>query len=60
MSGVNEVQQRLPPPYTNRFGTKPGPDYRRCTATAKTTGTRCRAAAIDGSDTCPQHREDAA
>ncbi len=47
---------KTPPPYTNRWGTKPGPDFRRCQADTKK-GQQCRAAAQKGSEFCDAHKQ---
>jgi hypothetical protein len=44
----------LSPPYTNRWGAIPGPDYRRCKGTTQK-GEQCRRGAIRGHDYCPMH-----
>ncbi len=46
----------LKPPYTNKWGCTPGPDYRQCAATTKS-GVRCRRGARRGHDTCDQHAD---
>jgi hypothetical protein len=44
----------LEPPFTNRWGTKPVPDYRRCQGITKA-GTQCRRAKRRFHVTCEQH-----
>lgn len=51
---TNLHETTISPPYTNRWGTKPGPTYRRCQATTKK-GDQCRACASEGKDVCWQH-----
>lgn len=45
----------IQPPYTNRWGCTPGPEYKRCTNTTAS-GAQCRRGAERGHDTCRQHR----
>lgn len=45
---------KTPPPYTNRWGTTPGPDFRRCQGDTKK-GEQCRRAAEKGRDRCQAH-----
>jgi hypothetical protein len=45
----------IDPPYTNRWGKKPGPNYRRCQGTTKL-GEQCRRGAEHGHETCRPHR----
>jgi hypothetical protein len=45
----------LLPPYTNRFGTKPGVNYVQCKAVTEK-GNTCRMCAQKGLDFCATHQ----
>lgn len=47
-------EMKTPPPYTNRWGTKPGPNFRRCQANTKK-GAQCRRSAERREDYCSIH-----
>ena len=48
--------EKLEPPYTNRWKTKPGPNYRQCAAITNA-HKQCRACAVKGQITCAQHKD---
>lgn len=50
------MDSTTPPPFTNRFGTKPAPGAHRCEGFTMG-GKRCRRTARKGTEFCDQHQQ---